>query len=164
MQCKDKMRGLQECWRTAQRWLTSISAAMTSELSGEGAFEHRGVVKPLVFLCRHLALARFNRAWERMKSKMGCMVYLTCQRADQKPLHELKHDEILWWQQKQNRGKSWENMTGKKCLGLSRVRHAARARDNCKCGLWLYITVEACASASPEKTTTAEMKKDGWEK
>jgi hypothetical protein len=40
---------LQECWRGAQRCLTSKSAAMESTLSGKGGFELRGVVKPLVF-------------------------------------------------------------------------------------------------------------------
>jgi hypothetical protein len=29
---------------------------MTSALSGDGVFELRGVVKPLVFFCRHLGL------------------------------------------------------------------------------------------------------------
>jgi len=68
---------LQECWRSAQRWLTSISAAMTSaqlgqrvlqeywdsaqrwcrsisaamklEQPGQRVFELRGVAKPLFF-------------------------------------------------------------------------------------------------------------------
>jgi hypothetical protein len=47
---------LQECWRSAQRWLTSISASITSALSGKGGFELRGVVNPLALFCRHLAL------------------------------------------------------------------------------------------------------------
>jgi hypothetical protein len=42
-------RALLECWRSAQRWLTSISATMASALLGEGGFELRAVVKPLVF-------------------------------------------------------------------------------------------------------------------
>jgi hypothetical protein len=45
-------RGLQECWRSARRWLTSISVQMTSALSGKGGFELHGVVQPLVFFCR----------------------------------------------------------------------------------------------------------------
>jgi hypothetical protein len=77
------LRALQECWRSAQRWLTSISdsirsdqpgqngllacllsahrwlssisAPMTSALSGKGGFELRGVVKPLAFFCRRPA-------------------------------------------------------------------------------------------------------------
>jgi hypothetical protein len=49
-------RALQECWSSAQRWLTLISATMASKLSGEGGFERRGVVKLLDFFSRHLAL------------------------------------------------------------------------------------------------------------
>jgi len=58
-------RVLQECWRSAQRWLTSISAPMTSALSGEGGFELRGVVKPLAFVCRHLALLALCHLFSR---------------------------------------------------------------------------------------------------
>ena len=43
-------RVLQECWRSAQHWLTSISAAMRSTMLGKGGFELRGVVKSLVAL------------------------------------------------------------------------------------------------------------------
>ncbi len=49
-------RVLQECWRSAQSWLTSISGTMTSKLSGKGGFELRDVAKPLDFFYRHLAL------------------------------------------------------------------------------------------------------------
>jgi hypothetical protein len=45
-------RVLQECWRSAQRWLASISNTMASTLSGKGGFELRGVVKPSVLQFR----------------------------------------------------------------------------------------------------------------
>ena len=80
LELKDKaQRGLQECWRNAQRWRTLISAAiyisvhcsenwclaMTSALSGERGFELRGVVKPLAFVCRHLALLALCQMFSR---------------------------------------------------------------------------------------------------
>jgi hypothetical protein len=49
-------RVLQECWGSAHRWLTSISASMESKLSGTGDCELRGVVRPLDFVYGHLAL------------------------------------------------------------------------------------------------------------
>jgi len=53
---QDGQRVLQECWRSAQRWLISTSHSMESNLSGNGGFELRDVVKPLDFFYRHLAL------------------------------------------------------------------------------------------------------------
>jgi len=47
---------LQECWGSAQRWLTSTSNTMTSKLSRKGGSELRGVVKPVVLFYRQLAL------------------------------------------------------------------------------------------------------------
>jgi Ran GTPase-activating protein (RanGAP) involved in mRNA processing and transport len=49
-------RVLQTCWSSAQRWLFSNSAKIRPKLSGKRVFELRGVVKPLVFFCRQLAL------------------------------------------------------------------------------------------------------------
>jgi hypothetical protein len=51
-----EQKGSQECWRSAQRWLTSISATIRSDEPGKGGFDLRGAVKPLAFVCRHLAL------------------------------------------------------------------------------------------------------------
>ena len=46
----DGAGGLHECWRSAQRWLASISDTIGSAMPGEGSFELRGVVKPLGLL------------------------------------------------------------------------------------------------------------------
>jgi Ran GTPase-activating protein (RanGAP) involved in mRNA processing and transport len=58
-------RNLHECWGSAQRWLTSISASMKSALLGEEGFEHRGVVKLLVFFSRNLALLALCHLFSR---------------------------------------------------------------------------------------------------
>ncbi len=70
-------RFLQECWGSAQRWLTSMSAAMASKLSGEGGFKFRGVVKPLVFLCRHRALLALYHLFSRQATRTRDML-CTC--------------------------------------------------------------------------------------
>ena len=58
-------RGLQDCWRSAQRWLTSISATITSTLSGEEGFELRGVVKRLAFFWRRRGRRRRRCRYSR---------------------------------------------------------------------------------------------------
>ena len=68
-------RALQECWRSAQRWTTSLSKTITSELSGKGGFEHRGVVKPPVFLCRHLALLPGCHVCRRQATRNSDLLY-----------------------------------------------------------------------------------------
>jgi hypothetical protein len=68
-------RFLQECWGSAQRWLTSISAAMTSALSGVEGFELRGAVKPLAFVCRHLALLALCHLFSRQATRKSDILY-----------------------------------------------------------------------------------------
>jgi hypothetical protein len=68
-------RVLQECWGSAQRWLTSISAAMTSMLSGKGGFELRGAVKSLPLFCRHLALLALCHLFSRQATRKSDMLY-----------------------------------------------------------------------------------------
>jgi hypothetical protein len=70
-------RGLQECCRSAQRWLTSTSTPMTSALSGEGGFELRGVVKPLAFFCRHLALLALCHLFSGPATRKSDILYTT---------------------------------------------------------------------------------------
>ena len=60
---------MQECWGSAQRWLTSISRTITSALSGKGGFELRGVVKPLALFVGNLYL------FSRQASRMGDILY-----------------------------------------------------------------------------------------
>jgi hypothetical protein len=67
--------GLQECWGSAQRWLTSISISIRSALSGKGGFELRGVVKPLALFCRHLALLALCHLFSRQATRKSDMVY-----------------------------------------------------------------------------------------
>ena len=73
-------------------------------------------------------------------------------------------------QQEQNRGRSWEDMTGKRCFGLSRVHDAARTPDNCQeqcsrhsneCGLWLYSYVEGCWIGKPRENYICRYE-EGW--
>ena len=68
-------RGLQECWGSAQRWLTSISSPMASALSGEGGFELLGVVKPLALFCRHLALLALCHLFSRQATRKSDILY-----------------------------------------------------------------------------------------
>jgi len=68
-------RVLQECWRSAQRWLTLISTAIASNLSGEGGFERRGMVKPLEFICRLLALLARCHLFSRQATRNSDMLY-----------------------------------------------------------------------------------------
>jgi hypothetical protein len=70
-----RQRAWQECLRSAQRWLTSISAAMTSALSGEGGFELRGAVKALAFVCRHLALLALCHLFSRQATRKSDILY-----------------------------------------------------------------------------------------
>ena len=56
MRSKQPGQRVLQCRGSAKRWLLLISATMASKLSGEAGFELRGVVKPLVFFCSHLAL------------------------------------------------------------------------------------------------------------
>ena len=66
----------QECWRSAQRWLTSISATMVSKMSGKTGFEFRGVVKPLALLvCRHLALLALCHLFSRQATRKSDILY-----------------------------------------------------------------------------------------
>ncbi len=64
---------MQECWASAQRWLTSISAEMISKQAG--GFELRGVVKPLVFFCRHLALVALCHVFSRHATSNSDILY-----------------------------------------------------------------------------------------
>jgi hypothetical protein len=48
---------------------------MTSALSGEGGFKLRGVVKPLVFFCRHLALLALCHLFSRQATRKSDIVY-----------------------------------------------------------------------------------------
>ena len=73
-------------------------------------------------------------------------------------------------QQEQNRGRSWEDMTGKRCFGLSRVHDAARTPDHCQeqcsrhpdeCGLWLYWYVEGCWIGNPRENYICRYE-EGW--
>jgi hypothetical protein len=92
------------CWRSAQRWLTSISAAITSAQAGQRAlqeccdsagswsasisgtmaskqtrqrgFELRGVVKPLVFVYRHLALLALCHLFSRQTKRKSDSVHI----------------------------------------------------------------------------------------
>ena len=66
---------MQECWGSAQRWLTSICVAMTSALSGKGGFELRGVAKPLAFVCRHLALLFLCHLFSRETTRNSDTLY-----------------------------------------------------------------------------------------
>jgi hypothetical protein len=68
-------RALQEYCRSAQRWLTSISATIRSALLGKGGFELRGVVKPLAFVCRHLALLALCHLFSRQATRKSDMLY-----------------------------------------------------------------------------------------
>ena len=66
---------MQEFWDSAQRWLTSSSAAMAFSLSGKGGFELRGVVKPLAFVCRHLALLALCHLFSRQATRKSDILY-----------------------------------------------------------------------------------------
>jgi hypothetical protein len=68
-------RALQECLGSAERLLTSISATMTSALSGKGGFELRGVVKPLALFCRHLALLALCHLFSRQATRKSDILY-----------------------------------------------------------------------------------------
>ena len=68
-------RALQECWGSAQRWLTSNLATMKSALSGEGGFELRGVVKPLAFVCSHLAQLALCNLFSRQATRKSDIVF-----------------------------------------------------------------------------------------
>jgi hypothetical protein len=68
-------RGYQECLGSAQRWLTSISNAMASKLSGKGGFELLGVVKPLDFVYRHLALLARCHLFSRQATRNSDILY-----------------------------------------------------------------------------------------
>ena len=70
-----EQRALQECWGSAQRWLTSSSAPMESKLSGKGGFERRGVVKPLDFLYRHVALLARCHLFSRQTTRKSDILY-----------------------------------------------------------------------------------------
>jgi hypothetical protein len=74
-------RDLQEFWGSAQRWLTSISGAMKSALSGTGGFELRGVVKPLALFCRHLALLALCHLFSRQATRKRNILYTYSLRA-----------------------------------------------------------------------------------
>jgi hypothetical protein len=62
-------RGLQECWRSAQRWLASISSTIGSKLSGKGGLELRGVAQPLALFFRHLALLALCHLFSRQTTR-----------------------------------------------------------------------------------------------
>ena len=66
---------MQECWGSAQRWFTSISNTMTSKLSGKGGSELRGVVKPLAFFYRHLALLAGFPLFSRQATRNSDICY-----------------------------------------------------------------------------------------
>ena len=53
----------------------SISKTMTSKLSGEGGFELRDAVKPLVFFCSHLALVARCHLFGRPTIRKSDIVY-----------------------------------------------------------------------------------------
>ena len=71
----EEQTGLQECCRSAQRWLTSISATMASALSAKGGFKLRGVVKPLALFCRHLALLARCHLFSRQATRKSDILY-----------------------------------------------------------------------------------------
>jgi hypothetical protein len=60
---------LQECWRTAQRWLTFISTAIILALSGEQRFELRGVIMPLALFCNSRRRRRRRRRKRRRRRR-----------------------------------------------------------------------------------------------
>jgi hypothetical protein len=112
-------RGLQERWRSAQSWLTSISAAIGSDQPGrefcrnagpvlssaerwltrsvKGGFELRGMVKPLVFFYRHLALPARCHLFSRQATKNSDILYTNqnC-RCDGNKRYTLLHIQTLW--------------------------------------------------------------------
>jgi hypothetical protein len=86
------------------------------------------------------------------------------------PLQEGVGEDAGSNQQEQNRGRSWEDMTGKRCFGLSRVHDAARTPDHCQeqcshhpteCGLWLYSYVEGCWIGKPRENYVCRYE-EGW--
>jgi hypothetical protein len=66
-------RVLQECWPSAQRWLTFISAEM--ELSGKGGVEIRGVDKHLALFCRHLVLLDLCHLFSKEATRKSDILY-----------------------------------------------------------------------------------------
>ena len=68
-------RGLQECWRSAQRSLTYISATMASALSGKEGCALRGEVKLLALFCRHLALLALCHLFGRQATRKSDILY-----------------------------------------------------------------------------------------
>jgi hypothetical protein len=66
---------LQECWRSAQHWLTSILATIKSDQPGKGGFELCGVVKPLAFVCRHLALLALCHVFSSQATRKSDILY-----------------------------------------------------------------------------------------
>jgi hypothetical protein len=68
-------RSLKDFCRSAQRSLTSISAEVTSALSGKGGFELRGMAKPLAFFCRHLALLALCHLFSRQTTRKIDIMY-----------------------------------------------------------------------------------------
>jgi len=67
---------LRASWRSAQRWLTSISASIRSTMSGKAGFELRGVVKPLaLFFCRHLALLALCHLFSTHATRKSDILY-----------------------------------------------------------------------------------------
>jgi hypothetical protein len=58
---------------------------MTSALSDEGGFELRVVVKPLVFVCRHLALLALRHLFRRQATRNTSEDCIALGRRDPKP-------------------------------------------------------------------------------
>ena len=56
-------------------WLTSISTSVISALPGKGGSEIRGVVKPLTFFCRHLALLALCHLFSRQATRKSDILY-----------------------------------------------------------------------------------------
>jgi hypothetical protein len=48
---------------------------MASALSAKGGFELRGVVKPLAFVCRHLALLALCHLFSRQATRKSDILY-----------------------------------------------------------------------------------------
>jgi len=102
--------GLQEFWNSAQHCLTLISTTTTSKLSGKGdtprsltshepRIELRGVVKCLVFVCRHLALLALCHLVIRQTTRKSDILY-TYRHFDYQKLKEsasfqVSHNDML---------------------------------------------------------------------
>jgi hypothetical protein len=61
-----------QCHKQATRF---HNTHMTSELSGEGGFELRGVVKPLALFCRHLVLLARCHLFSRQATRNSDVLY-----------------------------------------------------------------------------------------